>query len=336
MNDITYTKKDFVSGQEVRWCPGCGDYSVLASIQSAMAKMGKKKEDYVCVSGIGCSSRFPYYMNTYGMHTIHGRPAAIASGLKAYNPKLSVWVITGDGDAMSIGGNHMIHTLRRNIDLKIVMFNNEIYGLTKGQYSPTTKKGTITKSSPYGTIERPFNTAALALGAGATFFARTIDTDPKHIEDMMMMAAAHKGTAFIEVYQNCVIFSNKIHDAYTNRLTRSDNTLRLEHGKPLIFGKDKNKAIVLDGFSPKIVTIGEDGYTENDPRIIIHDETDMNESHMLSYMMYPDFPLPIGVYQKIERETYEKAMEDQIQEVIQNSGPLSMEKLLTSGSTWKV
>lgn len=335
MTDIpVYSKKDFISDQEVRWCPGCGDYSILASVQNAVGKIGKKKEDIVFVSGIGCSSRFPYYMNTFGMHTIHGRAPAIASGLKTQNPNLSVWVATGDGDALAIGGNHIIHALRRNIDLNIIMFNNEIYGLTKGQYSPTSKKGTKSKSSPYGVVDIPFNTAALALGSGATFFARTIDTDPKHMEETFIAAANHKGVSFVEVYQNCVIYTNKLHDEYTSRKTRDNTTVRLEHGKPLIFGKDKDKGIRLNGFTPEVVTIGENGVTEAD--LIVHDEKDHNEAFMLSNLTYPDFPVPLGVYRSISKPVYDQDVEAQIDEITELKGAQTMKDLLNSGDTWTV
>lgn len=330
----TYTKKDFVSDQEIRWCPGCGDYSILNSIQTAMTKIDKKKEDIVFVSGIGCSSRFPYYMSTYGMHTIHGRAAAIASGLKVHNPNLSVWVVTGDGDGMSIGGNHLIHLLRRNIDINVILFNNEIYGLTKGQYSPTSKKGAITKSSPHGVLDRPFSTSALALGAGATFFARTIDTDPVHMQEVFEAAAKHKGTSFVEVFQNCVIFTNKIHDLYTSRETRDDYTVRLEHGKPLIFGKNKNKGLRLNGFTPEVVTVGENGVTIND--LIVHDKTDHNEAHMLSNLKLPDFPVALGIYRQVNDPIYEEDLENQIKDLKKKYGEKEMKDLYTSGETWNI
>ncbi len=332
--ELEYTKRDFMSSQEVRWCPGCGDYSILSSIQMAMAEIGKKREDVVFVSGIGCSSRFPYYMNTYGMHTIHGRAPAIASGLKVHNPDLSIWVATGDGDALAIGGNHIIHTLRRNIDMNIIMFNNEIYGLTKGQYSPTTKKGVVTKSTPYGTVDRPFTPAALALGAGATFYARAIDTDPIHLKKILIEAAKHKGSAFIEVYQNCVIFTDKLHDAYTNRKTRDDNTVKLVHGRPMIFGRDKNKGLRLNGFTPEVVTIGENGVTEAD--LIVHDETDKNEAFMLSNMRFPELPVPLGIFRKVNSPVYDEDCKSQMQEITDQKGAGSMKSLLYGGDVWEV
>ncbi len=331
---ITYTKKDFVSDQEVRWCPGCGDYSILSAIQTAMTQIGKKREDICFVSGIGCSSRFPYYMNTFGMHTIHGRAAAIASGLKIHNPNLSVWVATGDGDAMAIGGNHLIHALRRNIDIKIIMFNNEIYGLTKGQYSPTTKEGVVTKTTPYGVIDHPFTPASLALGCDATFFARTIDTDIKHMTSVILEAAAHKGSAFVEIYQNCVIFSDKIHDPYTNKATRDDNTVKVEHGKPMIFGKEQNKGLILVGTKPQVVTIGEKGITEKD--LMVHDKSDDNMAYILSRMKFPELPVALGVFRQVTKSSYEADLEGQIATVTAKKGPGNMKALLASGQTWDV
>lgn len=332
----TYTKKDFTSDQEVRWCPGCGDYSILAAIQMTMPKTGKKKEDMVFVSGIGCSSRFPYYMNTYGMHTIHGRAPAFATGLKTFNPKLDVWIITGDGDGLSIGGNHFIHLIRRNVDAKIVVFNNEIYGLTKGQYSPTSQPGLVTKSSPYGAVDRPFQPASLALGAEATFFARTVDTDMKHMQEVFLAAAQHTGTAVVEVMQNCVIFNDAVHDPITNKDSKDDHTLRLEHGKPMIFGKDKNKGIVLDNLSPKVVTIGQDGVTEKD--ILVHDQNKKDNilSFILSRFRHPEFPVPLGVFRSVVETTYDHLVHDQVEKVTKTKGPGSMEKLLRSGETWEV
>ncbi len=329
-----YKKKDFITDQEVRWCPGCGDYAILSAVQMAMTKIGRKKEDIVFVSGIGCSSRFPYYMDTYGMHTIHGRAPAIATGLKLQNPNLSVWVVTGDGDGMSIGGNHLIHAIRRNVDLKILLFNNEIYGLTKGQYSPTSRPGLVTKSSPYGALDRAFSTAALTMGAGATFFARTIDTDPKHIQEVCAAAASHKGTAFVEIFQNCPIFNDKVHDLYTNRTMRDDHTVRLEHGKPMIFGKDSNKGLVRDGFDPKVVTIGENGITEKD--LIVHDKTSRNMANMLANLQGPELPIPLGVLHQVDAPVYDTQVTEQIAAVTAKKGKGSVAKLLLSGETWDV
>lgn len=331
-----YKKKDFVSDQEVRWCPGCGDYAILSSVQMAMTKIGVKRENICVVSGIGCSSRFPYYMNTYGMHTIHGRAAAIASGLKSHNPDLSVWVVSGDGDSLAIGGNHFIHAVRRNIDINYLMFNNEIYGLTKGQYSPTTKEGQVTKSTPYGVIDHPFQPASLALGAEATFYARTIDTDPKHIQEMMIAASNHKGISVVEVMQNCVIFNHEIHAPYTARATRDDNSLRLEHGKPMIFGANMDKGVRLNGLSPEIVTIGENGITEAD--ILIHDAhaKDDTLAHFLSRFQFPDQPVPIGIFRDVEKKTYDDAIVEQVRAVTEKKGKQTMEQLVHSGDTWEV
>jgi 2-oxoglutarate ferredoxin oxidoreductase subunit beta len=332
---VEYKKKDFQSAAEVRWCPGCGDYSILSSLQLALTKTGKKKEEIVCVSGIGCSSRFPYYMGTYGYHTIHGRAPAVASGIKTANPNLSVWIITGDGDGMSIGGNHLIHAMRRNIDMNLMLFNNEIYGLTKGQYSPTSEKGTVTKSSPQGSIDRPFNTGKLVLGAGATFIAKSIDTDPKHIMDMMVASDKHKGISFLEVYQNCVIFNDKIHDEYTNRATRDDMCLYLEHGKPMIFGKDKNKGIKLNQFSLEVVTIGENGVEEKD--ILVHDKyNEILAFQLLDKSNPPEFPMAIGeIFEKVA-PTYEEDLTKQISTAIEKKGKKTFKDVLFSGETWKV
>ncbi len=330
----SYKKKDFVSDQEVRWCPGCGDYAILASIQLAMTKIGKQKEDIVFISGIGCSSRFPYYMNTFGMHTIHGRAPGFASGLKIHNPDLAIWVVTGDGDGMSIGGNHLIHAVRRNLDMNIILFNNEIYGLTKGQYSPTSEIGLFTKSSPYGSIDRPFNPAALVMGAGSTFYARTIDTDPKHMQDVFVEASKHKGTSFIEVLQNCVIFNDKVHDVHTNRATRDDNTVRVVHGEPMIFGKENDKGIMLDGVQPKMVTIGEGGVTEAD--LLKHDQTNYNVANMLSLMKAPDFPVTLGVLKQVDAPIYDQQLCEQVKFVTEKKGKGDMKSLLMSGDTWEV
>lgn len=335
-NCIEYKKKDFMNDNEVRWCPGCGDYSILSSLQLALTKVGKKKEDIVCVSGIGCSSRFPYYMGTYGFHTIHGRAPAIASGIKLANPDLSLWIITGDGDGMSIGGNHLIHAMRRNINMNILLFNNEIYGLTKGQYSPTTEKGTVTKSSPYGSIDRPFNTGKLALGSGATCLIKTIDTDPKHMMEMMVKADQHKGISFLEIYQNCVIFNDKVHDVYTNRGTREDNCLYLEHGQPMLFGKEKNKGIAVKNFALEVVTIGENGITEKD--ILVHDKhNEILAYQLLEYSNPPHFPMAIGeIFVKEETTTYDEDLVEQIKTVSEKKGKSTFRELMLSGDVWKV
>lgn len=332
---VEYKKKDFASDQEVRWCPGCGDYSILSSLQLALTKVGKKKEDIVCVSGIGCSSRFPYYMGTYGYHTIHGRAPAVATGIKCANPNLSLWVITGDGDGMSIGGNHLIHAMRRNVDMNVLLFNNEIYGLTKGQYSPTSEKGTVTKSSPYGSIDRPFNAGKLVLGSGTTFLAKTIDTDPKHMMEMMIKADQHKGISFVEIYQNCVIFNDKIHDEYTNRQTRDDNCLYLEHGQPMLFGKEKNKGIVLKNFSLEVVELGKDGITlEN---ILVHDKyNEILAYQLLDHSNPPHFPMAIGEIFEKNCETYDEDLVKQMASVKEKKGNKTFKDLLYSGDTWEV
>lgn len=327
----TYKKKDFISDQEVRWCPGCGDYAILSSVQLAMTKIGKKKEDMVFVSGIGCSSRFPYYMNTYGMHTIHGRAPAFATAIKATNPELEVWQITGDGDGLSIGGNHLIHVIRRNVNINIILFNNEIYGLTKGQYSPTSEPGLNTKSSPYGSIDRSFNPASLALGAGSTFYARTIDTDPKHMTDIFVEASKHQGTSFIEVFQNCVIFNDKVHDKQTNRATRDDHTVRLENGKPLVFGKEKDKGIKIVDNKPQIVNLAD----VKEEELFIHDETNPIAAQILAEMR-GELPVPLGVLRRVPDVVYDQQLNDQIKSVKESKGEGDMTALLNSGDTWIV
>ncbi len=332
--EIKYSKKDFVSDQEVRWCPGCGDYAILSSVQMTMTKIGKKKEDIVFISGIGCSSRFPYYMNTYGLHTIHGRAPAFASGLKLANPDLSVWVVTGDGDGLSIGGNHLIHTIRRNIDMNILLFNNEIYGLTKGQYSPTSKKGIVTKSSPFGSVDRPFSPAKLALGAGSNYLARTIDTDPKHMGQTFLEAQKHKGCSFVEIFQNCVIFNDKVHEEYTRRGQREENSLRLEHENPMLFGKDNNKGLILKGTQLLVVDLEKNGVSEEE--ILVHNKHDYNLAQMLSNLSYPEFPMPIGVIYENEDVVYEDAVISQIEDQKAKKGAGDMNKLLNSGETWNV
>lgn len=336
MAENKYTVQDFKSSVQVRWCPGCGDFSVLASVQKAMSELNYKKEDYAVISGIGCSSRFPYYMNTYGFHGIHGRAGVLASGVKVANPKLSVWQITGDGDALAIGGNHFIHEIRRNIDLNVILFNNEIYGLTKGQYSPTSKFGQITNSSPFGTIEKPFNAGRLTLGAGGNFFARTIDANVKETVEILKAADQHKGTAIIEVLQNCVIFNNGAHQKITDKEERENNQLWLEHGKPMIFGKDRNKGLVLDGLKLKVVTIGENGITEKD--ILVHDmyEEDLTLHTMLVNLNLPDFPVVFGIVRAVKAATYNDLLYEQIAEVQSKSSIKGMDDVFNSGSTWEV
>jgi 2-oxoglutarate ferredoxin oxidoreductase subunit beta len=329
------TAKDFSSDQDVRWCPGCGDYSILAQVQRVMPTLNIPIENIVFVAGIGCSSRFPYYMNTYGFHGIHGRATAIASGLKVSRPELSVWVATGDGDCLSIGGNHIIHLLRRNIDLNVMMFNNRIYGLTKGQYSPTSEHGKLTKSSPFGVVDHPFNPASLALGANGTFVARTIDREAKHMQEMLTRAAKHKGTSFIEIYQNCNIFNDGAFDKLTDKETKADTVLWLQHGKPMIFGKEQDKGIKLDGFKPVVVFLKDGKYSVND--LLVHDEKSRELAFILSELTeYPDYPTPIGVFLDIERSTYEDETEQQIKNAKAKLGEADLDKLLFSGNTWEI
>ncbi len=336
MNTIPiYTTKDFQSDQEVRWCPGCGYYSILAQTHRVLPDLGIPKEKVVFVSGIGCSSRFPYYMNTYGFHGIHGRAAAIASGLKIARPDLSVWVATGDGDGMSIGGNHFIHACRRNIGLKILLFNNQIYGLTKGQFSPTSLQGQVTKSTPYGNIDHPFNPLSLALGAQATFVARTLDRDPKHMQTVIKRASAHNGTAFVEIYQNCNVFNDGAFELWTEKDTKDDNVVVLENGKPLIFGKNKDKGIRLNGFTPEVVSLTDGKYTNSD--LIVHNEKDSMLAFILAGMSsMPNLPRPIGVIFAVERPTYEQLMQNQIDEITTKKGIGDLEKLFNRGETWEV
>lgn len=330
------TKKDFVSNQEVRWCPGCGDYAILNNVQKVMPELGIPREKTVFVSGIGCSSRFPYYMNTYGFHSIHGRAPAIATGIKAANPELSVWVITGDGDALSIGGNHFMHALRRNLDINYILFNNRIYGLTKGQYSPTSVFGQRTKSTPMGVIDYPVNPLSLAIASEATFVARSIDIDVKHLGTMVEAAAKHTGVSFLEVYQNCNIFNDGAFDYFAERSVRPDKVLYLEDGKPMLFGKDRKKGIRMNGAHPEVVTIGENGITEAD--ILVHNINlqDPSVAFMLARMEQPDFPQPVGIFRAVERTSYDQLMADQIETAIAKSGPGSLEKLIYTGDMWTV
>ncbi len=333
-DNTEYTKKDFSSDQEVKWCPGCGDYAILSAIQTALTKIGRKREDIVFVSGIGCSSRFPYYMNTYGYHTIHGRAPAIASGLKTANPDLSLWVITGDGDSLSIGGNHLIHALRRNIDMNIVLFNNEIYGLTKGQYSPTTRQGKITKSTPYGSLDRPFSPAKLAFGANASFIARTLDSDAKHMQEVMLEAEAHRGTSFIEIYQNCVIFNDGCHSDYTDKKSREDHSVVLKHGEPMLFGSEKNRGILLDNMHLKIVELG-DEYAAVD--CLIHDKHNPVLASLLVAMDDdPNMPKLYGVIYEVQDVTYNDQVSEQLAQVKEAKGPGDFKALLHSGDTWEI
>lgn len=335
--EIKLNAKDFATDQDVRWCPGCGDYSILAQSQRILPDLGIPKEKFVWISGIGCSSRFPYYMNTYGFHSIHGRAPAIASGLKISRPDLSVWVATGDGDLLSIGGNHFIHTCRKNVDIKIMLFNNQIYGLTKGQYSPTSEKGKVTKSTPYGSVDYPFNPVSLALGAEATFVARSLDRDAKHLKAIMKRAADHKGTAFVEVYQNCNIFNDGAYEHLTKKETRPDNVVELEHGQPLLFGKDKQKGIRLNGFTPEVVDLSEGKFSVDD--LLVHNEFD--ESPVRAFILAhlsdsPDMPTPIGVFRQVEKETYDGGVQRQVDHVTEKKGKGTLESLLYTGNTWNV
>ncbi len=334
---IQYTPKDFKSDQEVRWCPGCGDHAVLNAIQRAMAELSIPKEKFAVISGIGCSSRFPYYMNTYGFHGIHGRAGAIASGVKVANPELCVWQITGDGDAMAIGGNHFIHEIRRNIDLNVILFNNEIYGLTKGQYSPTSKEGSKTKTSPFGTVEPPFKPGMLVLGAMGKFFARTIDNNIKVTVEVMKEAAKFRGTSVVEVLQNCVIYNDQVFAEISDKQHKLDRQLVVEHGKKMIFGTNNDKGIVQDGLGLKVVTIGQDGYTEDD--ILVHNAHDPNPyiHMMLVNMQLPEFPVVFGVIRAVQEEhTYDAKVEHQIASVQSKSVIKNMDDLMNSGDTWEV
>jgi len=332
---VQLTAKDYASDQDIRWCPGCGDYSILAQVKKVLAALGVKRENTVFVSGIGCSSRFPYYMNTYGFHSIHGRAPGVATGIKITRPELDVWVATGDGDGLSIGGNHLLHTIRRNVSIKILLFNNRIYGLTKGQYSPTSPFGKKTKSTPMGSVDYPLHPLSVAIGAEATFVARAIDVNTKHLEYVLERAAKHKGTSFVEIYQNCTIFNDMAFEYATGKETKDDTTVYLEHGKPLIFGKDRNKGIRLHGMDPEIVTLGGD-IKEDD--LLFHDERQAEPSlaYLLSRMHYPDFPEPMGVFRCVERPTYEDLVMGQVHEAVKAKGPGRLEDLYDDGETWVV
>jgi 2-oxoglutarate ferredoxin oxidoreductase subunit beta len=332
------TAKDFATDQEVRWCPGCGDYSILAQVQKVMPGLGIPRENIVIISGIGCSSRFPYYMNTFGMHSIHGRATAIASGLKATRPELSIWVVTGDGDGLSIGGNHTMHLLRRNFDINILLFNNQIYGLTKGQYSPTSESKKVTKSTPFGSLDHPFNPLALAMGADATFIARTMDRDPKHLQQLLIRANQHKGASFLEIYQNCNIFNDGAFETFTEKSSKPDETLFLEQGKPLVFGSQQNKGIRLDGFKPVVVELGSE-FSADD--LWVHDEKDFYKGQIL-VRMFEDprieghLPRPFGVFYETSRLSYEDLMAMQMEEVVSSKGKGDLDKLLRGNETWTI
>lgn len=332
------TAKDFATDQEVRWCPGCGDYSILAQVQKIMPGIGIPKENIVIISGIGCSSRFPYYMNTYGMHSIHGRATAVASGLKATRPELSVWIVTGDGDGLSIGGNHTIHLLRRNFDVNLLLFNNQIYGLTKGQYSPTSEEKKVTKSTPMGSIDHPFNPLALALGADATFVARSMDRDPKHLQAMLQRSHLHTGASFLEIYQNCNIFNDGAFEIFTEKSSKPNEVIFLEQGQPMVFGAAQNKGIKLDGLKPVVVNL-EEGHSKED--LWIHDEKDFYKAQLL-VRMFDDprieghLPRPFGVFYQTARACYEDVMTMQIEEAIAKRGKGDLDKLLRGNEVWEI
>jgi 2-oxoglutarate ferredoxin oxidoreductase subunit beta len=328
-----YTKKDFESDQDVRWCPGCGDYAILSAVQKAMPDLGIPRENIIFVSGIGCSSRFPYYMNTYGFHTIHGRAPAIATGLRVARPDLKVFLVTGDGDGLSIGGNHMLHVLRRNVNVTILLFNNRIYGLTKGQYSPTSEMGKVTKSTPLGSADRPVNPLAFALGCGATFVGRTVDRDVRHMEEMLKRAARHEGAAFLEILQNCNVYNDLAWNAIYEKESKLQHELRLEQGKPLLFGPpDDRKAVVMDGVIPRVVSAK--GLPES--AMWLHDERNVNAAKLLADLWVPEFPIPVGVLSAIEAPIYEDVLLEQEERALAERGPGDIAKLLTSGDTWKI
>jgi 2-oxoglutarate/2-oxoacid ferredoxin oxidoreductase subunit beta len=331
------TTKDFASEMDVKWCPGCGDYSILKQVQTVFPDLGIPKENFVFISGIGCSSRFTYYMDTFGMHSIHGRAAAIASGVKASNPNLSVWIISGDGDSLSIGGNHFIHLMRKNFDVNYLLFNNQIYSLTKGQYSPTSEKGKVTKTSPFGSIEEPFNPSELALGAKASFVARTQDRDPKHMQEILRRAHQHKGTSFVEVYQNCPVFNDGAFFAFSDKETKKEEAIYLEHGKPLIFGKNNEKGIHLDGLTPVIVDMTQE--CNND--LWVHDEKDKTKANLISRFFDTrfngdHFPRPFGVIFAEERPTYDDVLQQQMETLYIRKGKIPLNKILSGNKTWTI
>ncbi|HZL86558.1 MAG TPA: 2-oxoacid:ferredoxin oxidoreductase subunit beta [Candidatus Krumholzibacteria bacterium] len=331
---VQLTRKDMESDQEVRWCPGCGDYAILKSFQQVFAKLGIPREQFVVVSGIGCSSRLPYYVNTYGFHTIHGRAPAIATGVKVANPELSVWIGTGDGDGLSIGGNHLIHVLRRNVDVKIVLFNNRIYGLTKGQYSPTSEQGKKTKSTPFGSVEQPFNPLSVAIGAEATFVARTVDVYGQHLMRILEAAAAHRGAAFVEVYQNCNIFNDGAFDFMRGKEVRDENTLELEHGKPILFGSKLEKGLRLRGAGVEVVQVADVGIDQ----ILVHDAEadDPTLAFLLSRLGPPDLPTPIGILRSVQHPIFDRDVHEQVNEVTARKGVGDLDALIHSGDTWTV
>lgn len=333
--------KDFATDQDVRWCPGCGDYSILKQVQSVMAELGLNKDEVAVISGIGCSSRFPYYMETYGMHSIHGRAPAVVSGLKLANPDLNIWMVTGDGDGLSIGGNHMLHILRRNFNVNMLLFNNQIYGLTKGQYSPTSEMHKNTKSTPMGSIDYPVNPLSFAMGANASFIARSMDRDPKHLKEMLKRSHAHTGTAFLEIYQNCNIFNDGAFFAFTDKATKSNTALFLQQGEPLIFGAEADKGVMLDGYKPTIVSLKDSQFSNDD--LWIHDEKDMFKAQILTrFFDEPNeddpqyFPRPFGVIYQTERATYEEQHKAQIEEAINQKGTGDLNALIQGSSVWEI
>jgi 2-oxoglutarate ferredoxin oxidoreductase subunit beta len=330
----TYTAKDFTTDQDVRWCPGCGDYAVLTAVRKALPRMGRRKEDFVFVSGIGCAARFPYYVDTYGLHAIHGRAPAFATGIKLANPALELWLVSGDGDLLSIGGNHTMHVMRRNVDINIILLNNRIYGLTKGQYSPTSELGKRTKSTPAGSVDHPVDPLALALGTGCGFVARCIDIDVKHLDEIMQLAAAHQGTTFIEVYQDCNIYNHQAWFYASQKDSRPETTVVVEHGKPMIFGAGRNKGLRMRGSRMEVVELG-NGVSESD--LVTHDETDVNLAFMLAQLAHPEFPEPMGViYRNPSRACYDRLAEQQIEQAIAKRGPGDLRELLAEGDTWEV
>ncbi len=333
---VKLTRKDFASDQDPRWCPGCGDYSILVQAQKVMPDFGIPREKIVFISGIGCSGRFPYYMNTYGFHSIHGRAPTLATGLRIARPDLMVWVVTGDGDLLSIGGNHFVHAMRKNADIRVVMFNNRIYGLTKGQASPTSELGQKTKSTPGGSVDYPIHPLALAIAAEASFVARSVDTQVDHIQATLERAGRNRGSTFVEILQNCNIFNDGAHRAFTDREVRDDRMLFLEHGKPMIFGKNRDMGLRLDGLRPEVVTIGQDGITAAD--VLVHDETSVDPTihNMLARIYYPDFPVPVGVIRAVGRPTLVELIEAQVDEAVDREGVGDLAELLRAGETWTI
>lgn len=326
--------RDFMPDEAIRWCPGCGDYAILSQVQKLLARTGSRPENTVFVSGIGCSSRFPYYMNTYGFHSIHGRAAPLATGLKLARPELDVWVVTGDGDGLAIGGNHMLHVLRRNIDINILLFNNRIYALTKGQFSPTSELGKRTKTSPMGTVERPVRPTSVALGAEATFVARALSSDAPGLAHILERAASHRGTCFIEIYQDCAIFNAEAFAFARDKDVRADSVVMLEHGKPLVFGRNRDKAIAMAGLRPKVVNFADAKPGE----LLIHDEQDESPlaAFMLSQLQPPDFPEPFGIFRCVQRPCLDQAVHDQIRQAVADNGQGDVDELFAGDKHWRI